>query len=160
PVTRRRVVSLAGATRTTGRARGGIGRQRRSPTDAERAKSYLPAARRWKRGRFSIFLCFFFRMGLRRFLMRGTMASGNLAGALGRCETRGHRRGRLGGRDSNPEVEDQNLACCRLHHPRWVPRAYRAGVRGSVSDRRGSPTDRDVLEASLPVPMGSPCPWA
>ena len=29
---------------------------------------YLPAARRWKRVRFSIFLCFFLRIRLRRFL--------------------------------------------------------------------------------------------
>ncbi len=34
---------------------------------------YLPAARRWKRVRFSIFLCFFLRMRLRRFLIREPM---------------------------------------------------------------------------------------
>ena len=37
-------------------------------------KGYLPAARRWKRVRFSIFLCFFFRMRLRRFLISDPMA--------------------------------------------------------------------------------------
>ena len=38
------------------------------------AAGYLPAARRWKRVRFSIFLCFFLRMRLRRFLISEPMA--------------------------------------------------------------------------------------
>ncbi len=45
---------------------------------AERAggeADYLPAARRWKRVRFSIFLCFFLRMRLRRFLISEPMAT-------------------------------------------------------------------------------------
>ena len=24
----------------------------------------------------------------------------------------------LGGKDSNPQLQDQNLLCCQLHHPR------------------------------------------
>jgi len=44
----------------------------------ESRKDYLPAARRWKRVRFSIFLCFFFRMRLRRFLISEPMTWGNL----------------------------------------------------------------------------------
>jgi hypothetical protein len=35
--------------------------------------------RRWKRVRFSIFLCFFFRMRLRRFLINDPMAESKLA---------------------------------------------------------------------------------
>ena len=50
---------------------------------------YLPAARRWKRVRFSIFLCFFFRMRLRRFLISEPMARGNLAVGQPECETAG-----------------------------------------------------------------------
>jgi len=42
--------------------------------------SYLPAARRWKRVRFSIFLCFFLRMRLRRFLINDPMACTTLLG--------------------------------------------------------------------------------
>jgi len=41
--------------------------------------SYLPAARRCQRVRFSIFLCFFLRMRLRRFLMREPMTWVTLA---------------------------------------------------------------------------------
>ena len=51
---------------------------------AEVGKTYLPAARRWKRVRLSIFLCFFLRMRLRRFLISEPMASGNLAGGFAR----------------------------------------------------------------------------
>ena len=37
--------------------------------------SYFPRARRWKRVRFSIFLCFFLRIRLRRFLINEPMAA-------------------------------------------------------------------------------------
>jgi hypothetical protein len=37
--------------------------------------------------RFSIFLCFFFRMRLRRFLISEPMTSGNLAGVASPVET-------------------------------------------------------------------------
>jgi len=39
---------------------------------------YLPAARRCQRVRFNIFLCFFFRIRLRRFLISDPMAGGTL----------------------------------------------------------------------------------
>ena len=39
---------------------------------------YLPAARRCQRVRFSIFLCFFLRMRLRRFLIREPMRGATL----------------------------------------------------------------------------------
>jgi len=52
-------------------------------------RSYLPAARRWKRVRFSIFLCFFLRIRLRRFLMSEPMASGNLPASPCWSETEG-----------------------------------------------------------------------
>ncbi len=39
---------------------------------------YLPMARRWKRVRLSIFLCFFFRIRLRRFLTRDPMRTTKL----------------------------------------------------------------------------------
>jgi len=45
---------------------------------------YLPAARRCQRVFFSIFLCFFLRMRLRRFLMSDPMACATLVGA-GAC---------------------------------------------------------------------------
>ena len=35
--------------------------------------NYFPRARRWKRVRFSIFLCFFLRIRLRRFLINDPM---------------------------------------------------------------------------------------
>ena len=41
--------------------------------------TYLPFARRWKRVRFSIFLCFFLRMRLRRFLISEPMAEVTVA---------------------------------------------------------------------------------
>ena len=87
------------------------------------AAGYLPAARRWKRVRFSIFLCFFLRMRLRRFLISEPMASGNLAVGSRSCET-ALIGVELGGRDSNPEDVDQNHACCQLHHPRSVAQPY------------------------------------
>ena len=43
---------------------------------------YLPAARRCQRVRFSIFLCFFLRMRLRRFLMREPMRGATLVVTL------------------------------------------------------------------------------
>ncbi len=42
------------------------------------ARAYLPAARRCHRVAFSIFLCFFLRMRLRRFLIRDPMSFGTL----------------------------------------------------------------------------------
>ena len=51
----------------------------------------MPAARRWKRVRFSIFLCFFLRIRFRRFLISDPMASGNLANPREHCETRAER---------------------------------------------------------------------
>jgi hypothetical protein len=42
---------------------------------------YLPAARRCQRVRFSIFLCFFLRMRLRRFLISEPMRRTTLVGA-------------------------------------------------------------------------------
>ena len=60
-------------------------RPRRAPAE----NAYLPAARRCQRVRLRSFLCFFFRMRLRRFLIREPMAGGRLAalcwyGRLGR----------------------------------------------------------------------------
>ena len=43
-----------------------------------RSRDYLPAARRCQRVAFSIFLCFFLRMRLRRFLIRDPMSTGTL----------------------------------------------------------------------------------
>ncbi len=39
-------------------------------------------ARRWKRVRLSIFLCFFLRIRLRRFLIREPMSAQTLAGVV------------------------------------------------------------------------------
>src|ERR1019366_10607122 len=51
------------------------------PPEPERPRAtYLPSARRWKRVRFSIFLCFFLRMRLRRFLISDPMARRTLLG--------------------------------------------------------------------------------
>ena len=46
----------------------------------------------------------------------------------------------LGGEDSNPQLQGQNLSCCRLHHPRTG--------RGHVSRPRVGPvrTDRSPVE--------------
>ena len=41
---------------------------------------YLPAARRCQRVRFSIFLCFFLRMRLRRFLIKDPMRESSVMG--------------------------------------------------------------------------------
>ena len=49
-------------------------------------RRYLPFARRWKRVRFSIFLCFFFRMRLRRFLISEPMRLDTLPGRTLCCE--------------------------------------------------------------------------
>ena len=49
------------------------------PDDGSRGDgTYLPAARRCQRVAFSIFLCFFLRMRLRRFLIRDPMSGGTL----------------------------------------------------------------------------------
>ena len=66
----------AGGRMTVHRTRGRVGDE-----------IYLPAARRWKRVRFSIFLCFFLRMRLRRFLISEPMGGRRLA-ACSACETR------------------------------------------------------------------------
>ena len=116
--------------RQTGARRGTIEPAARSEArKMVAAAGYLPAARRWKRVRFSIFLCFFLRMRLRRFLISEPMASGNLA--VGAAFVRNGRGSagrligaKLGGRDSNPEDVDQNHACCQLHHPRSVAQPY------------------------------------
>ena len=50
--------------------------------------TYLPAARRCQRVRFSIFLCFFLRMRLRRFLMRDPMTGANGSDRPTRCANR------------------------------------------------------------------------
>ena len=55
---------------------------------------YLPAARRWKRVRLSIFLCFFLRMRLRRFLISEPMRSDTLPGAPVPLRTRSVRANR------------------------------------------------------------------
>jgi hypothetical protein len=47
--------------------------------------SYLPAARRCQRVAFNIFLCFFLRMRLRRFLIRDPMSTGTLADQVILC---------------------------------------------------------------------------
>ena len=44
-----------------------------------RSADYLPAARRCQRVAFSIFLCFFLRMRLRRFLISDPMSGCRLA---------------------------------------------------------------------------------
>ena len=71
-----------------------------------RAGRLLAAARRWKRVRFSIFLCFFLRMRLRRFLISEPMAAGTYRpiGEPVRTEPAGGPAGvrKLGGEDSNP----------------------------------------------------------
>lgn len=54
------------------------------------APGYLPAARRCQRVAFSIFLCFFLRIRLRRFLISEPMSPGRLAGGHDRAP-----RGRL-----------------------------------------------------------------
>ncbi len=46
--------------------------------------AYFLFARRCQRVRFSIFLCFFFRMRLRRFLISDPMAGGNPSGRIDR----------------------------------------------------------------------------
>jgi hypothetical protein len=38
----------------------------------------------------------------------------------------------LGGEDSNPQCEGQNLVCCRLHHPRTHDILYSFGSSGIV----------------------------
>ena len=52
-----------------------------------RRAGYLPAARRCQRVRFSIFLCFFLRIRLRRFLMREPMRGATLVAAPARPPT-------------------------------------------------------------------------
>ena len=54
-----------------------------STGEAGETSGYFPAARRCQRVRFSIFLCFFLRMRLRRFLIREPMASPRIAGPRG-----------------------------------------------------------------------------
>jgi hypothetical protein len=105
------------------------------------SSGYLPIARRWKRVRRSILRCFFFRMRLRRFLISDPMRWSPYPHHPGRCETgRAPTRGWFGGEDSNPYVEDQNLACCRLHHPRQTAHpnlpAYPRNVVGARGPRR------------------------
>ena len=41
----------------------------------------------------------------------------------GPLDERGKSQAELGGEESNPQLQDQNLSCCRLHHPRMGARA-------------------------------------
>jgi hypothetical protein len=58
----------------------------------------LPAARRCQRVRFSIFLCFFLRMRLRRFLISEPMRCRTLAGTGGMGAQHGGSEPVAGGR--------------------------------------------------------------
>lgn len=94
------------------------------------ARDYLPWARRWKRVRRNILRCFFLRIRLRRFLMSDPMRRSPYPSRTGHCETSLRRtQQELGGEDSNPYDEDQNLACCQLHHPRLGAPPYRHSHR-------------------------------
>ncbi len=68
----------------------GTARAARPP---RRAKAYFFFARRWKRVRFSIFLCFFLRMRLRRFLISEPMAWDTVAGPSQICVIHGEEIG-------------------------------------------------------------------
>ncbi len=81
------------------------------PSDGDRRGRYLPAARRWKRVRFSIFLCFFFRMRLRRFLINEPMARGTLAVSPGPAPTaRDRRRSGAGTRTPKTRTKTSHVA--------------------------------------------------
>ena len=71
----------------------------RAPRPDRRALDYLPAARRCQRVAFNIFLCFFFRMRFRRFLISDPMSGGDASRPAPTDATRGRRRSpTLGGR--------------------------------------------------------------
>ena len=69
--------------------RGGPVRLLVARTTGRGERCYLPAARRCQRVFFSIFLCFFLRMRLRRFLISDPMACGTLVGARRTAASRG-----------------------------------------------------------------------
>ena len=60
------------------------------------------------------------------------------------CQSRrGGRCCELGGEDSNPQRQDQNLLCCRLHHPRRsVHDSGRVSSGSQAIPRRAEPGDR------------------
>jgi hypothetical protein len=57
----------------------------------------------------------------------------------------------LGGEDSNPQRQGQNLLCCRLHHPRrWTFQSSRAATHDSASPpARGHGSAGRTLDGSL-----------
>ena len=86
----------------------GFARPPRRPR--RRQRSYLPAARRWKRVRFSIFLCFFLRMRLRRFLISDPMARRTLLG-----RPRGVHKSAISAQSLGDALHAQGLARTAAH---------------------------------------------
>jgi hypothetical protein len=78
---------------------------------------YLPAARRCQRVAFNIFLCFFLRMRLRRFLIKDPMSQGTLADLVILCHVTD------GGRvvQSSPSSPTDGVSSGRLNRNRAPP---------------------------------------
>ena len=76
--------------------------------------TYLPFARRWKRVRFSIFLCFFLRMRLRRFLISEPMAGVTVAAMARRRVIHGRENLGHGVAGRPPTFADDPLPCEHL----------------------------------------------
>jgi hypothetical protein len=96
---------------------------------ARRRLTYLPAARRCQRVAFNIFLCFFFRILLRRFFMREPTA---------RHPSRSHHTG-PGGPHRGPLLGD--IRGANLSAPRVPPNE--AGTHGRVDKSQQADSEDD-----------------
>src|SRR4029077_96296 len=72
----------------------------------------------------------------------------------GPLDERGKSTTVLGGEELNPQLQDQNLPCCRLHHPRMGAPAPPTGPpQGS---QHSSQTGNELLHLALPVEPAYP----
>ena len=71
----------------------------------------------------------------------------------GPLDERGKSTAALGGEELNPQLQDQNLPCCRLHHPRMgvpAPSDERA-IRPPQWRPHNSQTGHELLDLTVPV---------
>src|SRR6266550_9410231 len=67
----------------------------------------------------------------------------------GPLDERGKSPAALGGEELNPQLQDQNLPCCRLHHPRMG--AVSTPTRPSQRRTHNSESRYEPLHLAMPV---------
>src|SRR3954469_4475881 len=72
----------------------------------------------------------------------------------GPLDERGKSPAELGGEELNPQLQDQNLSCCRLHHPRMgAPRRpLDAGIPGATeAGSECSESANELRDLAVPI---------